>query len=1104
MHIKSGKLPAEPILDRDCVPRDSKSVSNIFQIDSNCSEAELNFYNNYSKPVLSYLFAQANDTECPYISVSIYGTKINGLLDSGANKIFLGEKGYNILLSKGVKLQKSNSGCKVANGEIIDCIGYMTIPIQLQDKVHVFDCHVMPQLRHTIVLGTVFWIKMGIIPDLRKGEWFFGSKDENCQVNSIHTADDLTLEQKGNLNSIVDDYFESIKDIKLGCTDLTEHEIKTDSPPIRSKYYPVSPLMQQKIDEEVTNMLDLGVIEKSESPWSSPILMIPKSDGKSYRFCVDFRKLNAVTEKWAYPLPFINSILDRLGNAKYLSTLDIKSAYWQVKMTENSKKYTAFAIPGRGHFQFKRLAFGLTNAPSTFQALVDKLFGPELEPFVFKYLDDLVIVTPDFETHMRILKEVFKRLKLANLTLNRDKCNFCRNELKYVGYIVNRAGLSVDPEKVSAVVDMIPPKTPKQVRSFVGMVSYYRRFIPCLSETIVPLTSLTKKNVKFKWTPECQIAFEKIKNALVSAPILSCPNFKESFVLHCDASSYGIGAVLTQEYGGKIHVICYISRTLNKCEVKYSVTEKELLCVIWAIEKCRCYLELSEFVIVTDHSSLSWINNLKNPQGRLGRWTLRLQQYNFKVVHRPGKDNVVPDCLSRFPIGTDCIDSIDFKEDESDKCAWYVDMCERVREHPLKYPVWRVSDEGMLYKYVNDNNFYEPYDKWKIVVSKPQRSQILYNAHNDPKSGHLGIYKTYNKILSKYFWPKMKSDVVNYIRKCRICAEQKPEQKKVAGQMGVKPDINRCWQYISTDLIGPFPRSTLGHRFVLVVVDYFSKFTLLFPLRTATAKNVAKLIEDNVFLMFGVPEFLRSDNGGQYKSKEFENLLKDYDTVFITNPLYDPSPNFTERYNRVIKTMIRSFIDDNQKYWDKYLQKLACAIRSAKSEITQNTPYFVNFGYEMNLSGSDFKQQRKKLILEPNVNDSNENLNNNQGDTEKHIKIKSDKLKEIHLFVKKRLEKAHLTSTHNYNLRHRPVQFQEGQLVWKREYNLSDKSKNYSAKLDKKFSGPYKIKKKLGVSTYELIDEKGKSLGKWNVKDLKIDMTQSEEQPEHRKRQRRK
>lgn len=854
------------------IPTTVNNFSDLF-----CTSDQISHFQKKSKPVLDYVLSQAEDTECPYIKVSIYGCNIKGLLDSGANRIFLGTSGIDLITNLGIGINETDKvKCTVANAQSMDCIGYVTVPICLKNKVHIFDVFLVPELCHTLVLGTIFWIKMGLVPDLRKGEWYFSSENNELKLNVIQSANDLNYDQKLHLEQVVEEYFNSIENVKLGCTTLVEHEIKTNSPPIKQRYYPVSPAMQQLINKEIDKMLELDVIEKSDSGWSSPIIMVPKGDN-TYRFCVDFRKLNSVTEKNAYPLPYINSILDRLGNARYLSSLDIKSAYWQIPLAKESRKYTAFTIPGRGLFHFKRLAFGLSNAPATFQELVDRVFGPELEPFLFKYLDDFIIVTPDFETHIHILKEIFKRLKRVGLALNKEKCIFCRDELKYLGYVVNRVGLNTDPEKVKAIVNMPIPKTQRQVRQILGMISWYRKFLPDLSTLVAPLTAVTKKHIKFKWTPDCDEAFSKIKNALVSAPILSCPNFNYPFILQCDASSYGLGAVLSQKYEGKEHVICYLSRALTKNEAKFSVTEKECISVIWACEKLRCYLENTFFTIITDHHSLVWLNNLKNPTGRLGRWALRLQQFDFEIVHRPGKEHLVPDCLSRIipeheineiGIGIELsnIQTVSIKTDK-----WYENMCEKVYKNPLHFPNWRVCD-GKLYKHVSDHFSNFP-DNWKLVVPKYKRAELIKLCHDEPLSGHLGIYKTYHRVLSRHYWPGMKTDINNYVKRCRICASIKPEQLKKAGEMGSKPEITRCWQYISTDLLGPYPRSSQGNRFVLVVCDYFSKFCLFFPLRTATASKITKIMEEHVFLLFGVPEFLKSDNGVQYKSKEVNERL---------------------------------------------------------------------------------------------------------------------------------------------------------------------------------------------------------------------------------------
>lgn len=1043
-----------------------------------CSKEEIETFNNKYKPVLNYILDGVSGGECPYISVDIYNKKFKGLLDSGANQIFINESTYEFLHQLGIVLHTENvSSCVLANNQELKCLGFVNIPITLENKTHIFKCFVLSDLRHSIVLGTVFWIKMGIVPDLRKGYWSF-SKEQSFysdSLNSLQTSDDLTNCQRKKLNQIVDGYFNRMQNVKLGCVKDIEHEIITSSKPIKSKYYPVSPYMQTKINEEIDKMLDLDVIEPSNSGWSSPILMVPKKDN-TYRFCVDFRKLNAVTEKCAYPLPHISSILDSLGNAKYLTSLDIKNAYWQIKLSEKSKQYTAFTIPGRGLFQFKRLAFGLTNAPGTFQKIIDVLLA-EFPGYVFRYLDDIIIVTPDFETHLRILESILDKLAQANLVLNKEKCVFCRPELKFLGYIVNRNGLAVDPDKISAIVNMPSPKSPREVKRIIGMIMWYRKFIPDLSTITEPITKLTRKNCKFVWSADCEQAFAKIKDLLVSAPILACPNFEYPFILECDASSYGLGCVLSQVYDGREHVICYLSRSLTRTERNFSATELECLSVLWSIEKLRCYLEgAPNFTVITDHHSLLWLNNLKDPHGRLGRWVLKLQMYNFTILHRPGRFHQVPDCLSRaIPEETFVMSEISL---ENIKDSWYNKLVSQVKINPLKYSNFRISDGGILYKNMGKTS--SDATTWKQVVPKEKRIELLKKFHDDPTSGgHFGIYKTYHRILENYCWPGMQHDITRYVNKCKICAAHKPEQKLKAGIMGKKPEVNRCWQYIAIDLIGPFPRSTKGYQHILVVCDFFSKFTLLYPLRQATASSIIRILEEQVFLLFGVPEILKCDNGTQFKSKEFSKLLNEYHVKVFYNPLYHPEPNFSERSNRVIKTMIASYIEENHKKWDKYLPQLACAYRTAKHEVVNNTPYSINFGCEMIVDGNDYELIRDRESIVDGVKEK-------QGSKESEKLMKMEKLR---LFVKDRLKKAHEKTKHDYNLRHRPQQYSVNDFVWVKSHFLSSSIKDFSAKLGDKFCGPYRVSKKLGVNTYELRDDSGVSKGNWHVSQLKPDKT---------------
>lgn len=323
--------------------------------------------------------------------------------------------------------------------------------------------------------------------------------------------------------------------------------------------------MQEHINKELDDMLEKGIVEKSSSGWSSPILLVKKKN-ETYRFCVDYRKLNAVTERDSYPIPYVSHTLSKLKDAHYLSTLDIKSAYWQVSVATESRPYTAFKVPGRGLYQFCRMPFGLHNAPATWQRIMDTVLGPELEPNVFVYLDDIVVITQTFDKHLEILEEVFRRLREANLTVSFDKCRFCRAEMEFLGYVVDKNGLRVNPDKVKAMLEIPTPKNVREVRRVVGTFSWYRRFIPNFSSVISSITDLLKKNRKFVWTLECEKAFQQMKEHLVAAPVLSCPDYNLPFEIQTDASAYGVGAVLVQPHKDGDRVIVCLSRSLSKHE----------------------------------------------------------------------------------------------------------------------------------------------------------------------------------------------------------------------------------------------------------------------------------------------------------------------------------------------------------------------------------------------------------------------------------------------------------------------------------------------------------------------------------------------------------
>lgn len=1022
----------------------------------------------------------------PYLEVYIAGKKIVGLLDSGANHTVIGAKGLESFMKLGIVIHPIRVAPVVtADGTEQRVTGILHLPVELEGEIRIITALSVPTMSQPIIFGMDLWKEFKIIPDVHDMTYHrkWSPREvpvEVGEVRVIQPRKELSYEENLVLNEVIE-RFKTLSPAGLGRTSLTEHKIITgDAEPIKQRYYPLSPAMQSILNGELDKMLELGVIEPSTSPWSSPVLLVKKPLG-DYRLCLDSRKLNSVTKRDAYPLPYVSSILDKLGHAKYLSSIDLKKAFWQIPLETSSKEKTAFTAPGRGLFQFTVLPFGLHNAAQTQQRLMDRLLGPELEPNVFVYLDDIIIATDTFEKHMETLEVVLNSLKKASLTINIDKCEFCRPSLNYLGYVVDGLGLRTNPDKIEAIVNYPLPSTITELKRFMGMCSWYKRFIGDFSTLTAPLNDLTKlkKNSGEKgarpykkgdrkrmhmsahltWNKEATEAFSELKSRLVSAPILACPDFHKPFVIQADASDYGLGVVLTQGEESEEKVIAYASRSLSRAERNYSTTERECLAVVFGVEKFRSYIEGTTFSVITDHHSLLWLSNLKEPGGRLARWAVKLQQYDFTLIHRKGKDHVVPDALSRA-VKIE-ISNVDFQEDETD--SWYRNMKEKIAAEPTVWRDWRLEGEK-LYKFVGED--------WKMVVPRAVRKRILFEGHDHPTSAHLGIRKTIGRISQKYYWPKMRVDISRYVRGCEVCQAHKVPRLLPTGLMGQPRKVDRPWQMISTDLMGPFPRSKNGNTFLLVICDWFTKFCLLFPLRAATGKAIAKHIENDVFLVYGVPEIIVCDNGPQYISKVLKSLTETYGISKLWyNARYHPQSNPTERINQVVKIAISSYIADDQRNWDLEIPKIGYAIRTAVHEVTGYTPSFLNFGREIISSGNEYGDGIAT-------------------DEEIEIDIRERRYQEIQRLVpiykevQLRLKKAYEKSAHHYNLRRRPITFEKGQTVWKRNYTLSDASKQYSASLAPKFI-KCRVSSKVSPLVYVLEDMEGRKLGKWHVKDIK-------------------
>ncbi|XP_056605021.1 uncharacterized protein LOC130421252 [Triplophysa dalaica] len=473
--------------------------------------------------------------------------------------------------------------------------------------------------------------------------------ETNTKVQSLALApggDHLSSSQLTDVAKLQTEFSDVFSPLP-GRTNLIEHHIETTpGAVVRSRPYRLPEHQKIVVQKELEAMLDMGVIEESKSDWASPIVLVPKTDG-SVRFCVDYRKVNAVSKFDAYPMPRIDELLDRLGTARFYSTLDLTKGYWQIPLSPLSKEKTAFTTPFGLH-QFVTLPFGLFGAPATFQRLMDRILRPHAA-YAAAYLDDIIIYSNDWQRHMQHLRAVLSSLRRAGLTANPKKCAVGRVEVRYLGFHLGHGEVRPQIDKTAAIATAPRPKTKKEVRQFLGLAGYYRRFVPNYSDLTSPLTDLTKKGEPdtVQWTEQCQQGFTQVKAALCGGPLLHAPDFSLPFLLQTDASDRGVGAVLSQEIEGEDRPVLYISRKLSRAEMRYSTIEKECLAIRWAVLTLRYYLLGREFTLCSDHAPLQWLHRMKDTNARITRWFLALQPFKFQVIHRPGTQMAVADFLSR-------------------------------------------------------------------------------------------------------------------------------------------------------------------------------------------------------------------------------------------------------------------------------------------------------------------------------------------------------------------------------------------------------------------------------------------------------------------------
>lgn len=895
---------------------------------------------------------------------AVNGVPVVILVDSGATHNFIDKR---LVQKMSWAVDNSTSMCiKLGDGTKAQSIGVCPDlgvevgEVQLAIRAHLFDLGGVD-----IVLG-VDWLRTlgDIIMNWNKHTMSFwhnkkwvtlqGLNDNMETLNSIvggtnrggkgwmwsiekkrGDENDLNIGQQKELEGLLSKYEDIFKEPRgLPPRRKKEHAINLkgglEAVNVRPYRYPHH--HKNEIEKQVKELLAAGVIRPSTSSFSSPVILVKKKDG-SWRMCIDYRALNKATIPDKFPIPVIEELLDELHGATIFSKLDLKSGYHQVRVHEEDIHKTAFRTH-EGHYEFLVMPFGLMNAPSTFQSLMNEVFRVHLRKFVLVFFDDILVYSRDWTTHLCHLEEVLRVLKLHGLVANKKKCHFAQKSVDYLGHVISGKGVAADPNKVESVVKWPTPKNVKGVRGFLGLTGYYRKFIRNYGKVARPLTALTKKDA-FTWNEETHKAFEALKESLTTAPVLALPDFTKEFTIECDASGVGIGAILMQEK----RPIAYFSKALGVRNVAKSAYEKELMAVGLAIQHWRPYLLGRRFTVSTDQKSLKQLLQQKIVTVEQQNWATKLLGFDFNIVYKPGKLNGGADALSRVHEGGEvCVmtSSLQWKD---------VDI---LREE--------FAQDPHLQKIVNDlqqNKDSRPgfefkqgvllYDGRLVISSKSVLiPTLLKEFHETSQGGHSGFYRTYRRLAVNVYWVGMKNVVQEFVRSCDVCQRQKYLASSPGGLLQPLPIPDRIWEDISMDFITGLPKSK-GFEAILVVVDRLSKYCHFIALKHPyTARTIAEVFVKEIVRLHGVPLSIVSDRDPIFMSNFWREMFKLQGTKLKMSSAYHPESDGQTEV--VLETYLRCFIADQPKTWVHWVPWAEYWFNTTYHASTGKTPFEVVYG----------------------------------------------------------------------------------------------------------------------------------------------------------------
>ena len=998
---------------------DSNSIDNTMVQETQDVQHLLQLNNTSTLPVYAVLVGESE-------------FKIHALIDSGATDNYVSRKMVSSLqIDKWERVYPFRE-VETADGGITRIKDKVTFALSFDGKYH---CHVTAYVFPTkfdLILGRTWLKEHNPLPLWESDSYILGKQSDSVQINPVyvinskapqlnylitHKQADRELKKGGSgcllyikdvyegtssvngatqqqwIDGLMNDFSGVFQDQLPGLPPERkfQHVIQLENEnvkPVNRAPFRMSPAELDELRKQLKELLDLGLIRPSTSPWGSPVLFVRKKDGKSLRMCIDYRALNKLTVKNRTFLPRIDECLDRMQGASYFTCLDLKSGYFQIRLQESDIGYTAFNTR-YGKYEWLVLAQGLTNAPPSFQTQMNEILGDCIDNFALCYLDDVCIYSKTWEEHQQHVREVLKRFQEHQFVVNKKKCKFGQRKLVFLGFQVSEKGILPAPGKVEAVLSWPRPKNVQEVRQFVGLAQHYRRFIPGFATIAAPLTDLTRgnglKRRLIRWNMECETSFNQIKKLLTEAPVLQLPDMNSPYRIETDSSDFAVGAVLLQPDTQNVwHPVAYESKKLSEAERKYPAQERELLAIIHALRTWRCFVDgcPAGYTVVTDHQSLQYLMGQDRPASRLYRWMIELAQFSPEIVYKSGTKHVVPDALSRIggplvepaiksisPAYVNFVDSLLYdaegkeKDFEQDWPMFYLksteDRKQYLKSNPKILKLLRKEENnivvrnGQVFHLENCNVGGRASVKEVPYVPFSSRLDLVHEYHQG--FGHASTRNLGDLFKYRYWWPTMKRDIGFWISTCPSCQLNINKSTKHHGEMHPL-SVPKAFERWHIDFIGELPITQKGNKWIITAVDSLTNWPIARAVPYASAEETADFIYEEIMMRFGCPVEIITDRGSSFKS----NLVKAYSArVGVKHKLtsaFHPRTNAkVERFNGIIKPILRKYVNGAIHRWDDFLDTSLWACRIRTHTTTGFSPFYLTYGRDPKIPGDTLR-----------------------------------------------------------------------------------------------------------------------------------------------------